>query len=108
MTTQPQQSAPPQKTTLKVSNEEEAWAMVEGDHPDFLVISNTINGQDRWTTVYSVILFQPASMAWWEGWYVRGSTEMQEGSEDVCQEFMLVRPITRTVIDFEIVLTEDK
>ena len=87
---------------------DELWEAAYGDHEDFQVITEWPVEQGRWTTVYSFIVQQVSTGKFYEGWYTRGSTEMQEGSEDICEYLTEVQLVAKTVLMPEVVLRPQK
>lgn len=64
-------------TTLIISKEE-AEQIVNEDHENWQLISETIEGQSRWSTHYSGIFKHIPTNKHYEVSYSRGSTEQQD------------------------------
>lgn len=79
-----------EKNVLHVT-EQESEEICWEETDDFDKIVDTIVDTDRWTTCYEIIVMRKSDNTFWRGWYRRGSTEMQEGSESFCEEFDKVR-----------------
>ena len=75
-----------------VGFEEESERICDGDNDDdFVIISEAIVETDRWTTLYDIVIQRKSDLTCWMGWCRRGSTEMQEGSEQFCEAFFKVQ-----------------
>jgi hypothetical protein len=73
------------------------------DHPEdeFIeeVTQEVIEDQRRWSTQYSQVFKDIRDNTFWEIWWSRGSTEMQdEGPEDI--GFQQVEPVEVTVTKY--------
>lgn len=81
------------------------WVYDFEDAPGYEEVSaETIVDQDRWFTYFEQVVKHTPAGEYWRLSYARGSTEYQEMEKDDEMRSLLVtkvRPVERTVIEYE-------
>lgn len=77
--------------------------IIWGDHPDFeSVTEEQITEQSRWSTYYQQVFKQKSTGKFFQAYWGRGSTEMQDGQEEDWS-MIEVEPFQRTITDYKAV-----
>lgn len=85
--------------------EEELWDIIQDNNEEWKRISHKTTGQGRWQTHFSDVFCklnppeQKGTDTYLQINYARGSTEMQDGSEDI-EDSYYVEPKTVEVIKY--------
>jgi hypothetical protein len=82
-----------------------ALDILRGCSERYELISDEIEGQSRWATDYELIFLDKETKKYYQGYYSRGSTEMQAEApwEYEAPEFSEVEPVEVMTIVYKVV-----